>query len=73
MPQGTNARKGSCSERLDLSPEDIEERNRISKLLLENGGNLSKVAQLMGISRTTLYKRLEYYHLKVRLVVEVGD
>ncbi|MDD5805734.1 MAG: sigma 54-interacting transcriptional regulator, partial [Eggerthellales bacterium] len=73
LSQGTNVRKGSCSDRLDLSPAEIEERHRISKLLLENGGNLSKVAQLMGISRTTLYKRLEYYHLKVRLVVEVDD
>ncbi len=56
-----------------LSEAEREDRDEISRLLLENGGNLSKVASRMGISRTTLYKRIEQYHLRVRLVVEVDD
>lgn len=57
-----------------LTPAELEERSRISRLLLECDGNLSKVASELGISRTTLYKRLKHYHLRVRTVVETeGD
>ena len=57
----------------DLTDEERADRDRISKLLLEHGGNLSKVASILGVSRTTLYKRLERYHLHIRLVVEVDE
>lgn len=72
------ASSGSGSNRVKLvggalSDAELMDRDEISRLLLENGGNLSKVAAQMGISRTTLYKRIEQYHLRVRLVVEVDD
>lgn len=65
--------ESGCPSDSALTPAELEDRNRISQLLLENGGNLSKVASLLGISRTTLYKRLEYYHLRIRMVVEVDE
>ena len=50
------------------------ERDRIVALVEEHGGNISKAAKALGISRNTLYKRMEQLHLKVKVTVEVeGD
>lgn len=40
------------------------ERQTIEKALKASGGNKSKTAVLLGISRTRLYKKLELYNLK---------
>lgn len=45
---------------MDFSAED---RKRILGLLLETNGNKSRVAKELGISRSTLYKKMKYYKL----------
>lgn len=75
------SQKGGSSQPIELSdfnksglsPQEADERERISRLLLEANGNLSKTASALGVSRTTLYKRLKYYRLRLRLVVEIDD
>jgi len=41
-----------------------EECEQIQKLLIKNGGNVTKVAQEIGLSRNTLYKKLRKYNIK---------
>ena len=43
---------------------DEDEKRRIVKVLSETGGNLAKTAQILGISRPTLNRRLKKYRLK---------
>ncbi|MEN6461089.1 MAG: sigma-54-dependent Fis family transcriptional regulator [Syntrophomonas sp.] len=40
-----------------------EECELIQKLLIKNGGNVTKVAQDIGISRNTLYKKIRKYNI----------
>ena len=54
----------------ELSADELAERERISHVLLENDGNLSKSASALGLSRTTLYKRMEQFGMRVRVVVD---
>jgi len=42
---------------------DIQERDAIVKALREAGGNKSKAAELLGIDRKKLYRRLRKYQL----------
>ncbi len=46
-----------------LSVSDYEEK-RIASLLQQHEGNLSKVAQEMGVARTTLYRKINRYGLR---------
>ncbi len=41
-----------------------EEHQLIDKLMTKHNGNKSRVAQELGIARTTLYKKLNLYHVK---------
>ena len=43
---------------------DIQEKERISLLLVKNQGNIKKTACQLGISRVTLYNKLKKYGLK---------
>lgn len=43
---------------------DLLERNAIIKALHDSGGNLSRAAMNLGISRQSLYRRLEKYGIK---------
>lgn len=40
-------------------PDEQDERSRIQKTLLESGGNKSEAARRLGMSRTTLWKKLK--------------
>jgi len=44
--------------------EDKDERQTIATALREAGGNKAKAAELLGMSRTTLWKRLKTYDLE---------
>ena len=46
-----------------VSLEDVERRH-IARMLERTGGNRSRTARLLGISRATLYDKLERYDLK---------
>ena len=52
------------------SPDD-RERSRIAELIEAHGGNISQVAKELGVSRNTLYRRMEQLHLRVKVSVEV--
>jgi len=46
-------------------PTDDEERKRLLEALEATGGNQSKAAEILGISRVTLWKRLKAYDIQV--------
>jgi transcriptional regulator of acetoin/glycerol metabolism len=54
-------RRSSRLETLDL--EELE-RRAIQQALEEAGGNLSQVVRLLGIGRTTLYRKLKSHRLR---------
>ena len=45
-----------------LKVEDVE-RNAIVKAITSSGGNLSQAAEILGIGRTTLYRKMEKYNI----------
>ena len=45
---------------------DVEERERILRALKQANGNRKVAAELLGIGRTTLYKKLEEYDLRYK-------
>ncbi len=44
--------------------KQVLEREIIAKALQENGGNISKTARALGISRPTLYQLMERHDLR---------
>lgn len=59
--------------RASTAADEEAEKKRIRDALLEHDGNLSKAAETLGISRTTLYKRMERFRMRVRVVVEFDE
>ncbi|HEX3012404.1 MAG TPA: sigma 54-interacting transcriptional regulator, partial [Syntrophomonadaceae bacterium] len=54
----------SFSERENIKNiQEIKERKRIIDLLDHFGGNITKVARVMSISRSTLYRRMQQYNI----------
>src|SRR5699024_7624005 len=51
-------------EREVLSPLQMKEKMKLQELIIETNGNLSEVARRCKIARTTLYRKIEKYHLK---------
>ena len=51
--------------RMAQSHTDYEERKRILEALESTGGNQSKAAEILGISRVTLWKRLKAFDIQV--------
>ena len=47
-----------------LSIEEAEEKELIRKILEECGGKISRAARMLGMSRPTLYKKMERYGLR---------
>jgi transcriptional regulator with PAS, ATPase and Fis domain len=54
----------SVNQSNDLSIQENRERNEIKRLLEIHAGNLGLVARDMGMSRTTLWRRLKEYGLE---------
>ncbi|MGN6790213.1 MAG: PEP-CTERM-box response regulator transcription factor [Rhodanobacteraceae bacterium] len=64
-PDALRLDAGGDDEALDLREVRSEaEKRAIRRALTREGGNLSRVAQLLGVSRPTLYDLLEKYDLK---------
>ncbi len=61
LPAEPPPRRSSRLETLDL--EELE-RRAIQQALEEAGGNLSQVVRLLGIGRTTLYRKLKSHRLR---------
>ncbi len=55
----------SAESRSGLSPVNLEEaeKEKISQALVQSGGNKSKAAELLGIAKSTLFKKLREYGL----------
>ncbi len=69
VPEDILHTRGSASVRMpgaaaaDTGRIDLMERELIERTLTEAGGNKSKAAQRLGISRRTLYRKLDEYKL----------
>ena len=59
VPYGTSAR--NAPDRNELVPLEELERRAIANTLLETGGNKLSAARLLGIGKTTLYRKLRRY------------
>ena len=53
---------GGAAEAGKLSLEEME-RQHIGRVLAAEGGNISNVAKVLGINRTTLYHKIKKYGL----------
>ncbi len=49
----------------ELSPAELEERDRIVAALEEAGGNRTQAAKILGTSRVTLWKKMSRYGLQI--------
>jgi DNA-binding NtrC family response regulator len=56
---------GKQTEELELETYDLDtiEKNVIKKVLKQNQGNITKAATQLGLTRTSLYRRMEKYDL----------
>lgn len=62
----TGKRPSSTQKRRAVEKQtDDAERKRILEALAATGGNQSKAAEILGISRVTLWKRLKTFDIKV--------
>jgi transcriptional regulator of acetoin/glycerol metabolism len=53
----------SASKEIDDYNLDTVEKNAIQKVIEKNGGNISKSAKELGITRTALYRRIDKHGL----------
>lgn len=60
-----NGRQGGTQEELHIEQYDLEEVEKllIRKVLKKHGGNISKAASDLGLTRASLYRRLEKYDI----------
>lgn len=55
-----------------LSPKerkDKKQRDQVARLMEKHMGNLSRVAEEMGISRNTLYRRMEQWDIEMKVTI----
>jgi len=62
---GKQPRVTTSKPRLVKKKGDADERQRLLEALAATGGNQSKAAKMLGISRVTLWKRLKAYDIQV--------
>ena len=55
---------GKANEAAAVRTLDVTEREAIEKALRQADGNLSVAAQLLGITRQSLYRRMEKFGIK---------
>jgi DNA-binding NtrC family response regulator len=68
-----NAAKAEQADNLYDSCMDFFARILIHEALRYTGGNRSRAARLLGMSRPTLHAKIDKYHLKIETSVYQGD
>ena len=68
-----DAAKADRNENLYDSCMDFFARILIHEALRYTGGNRSRAARLLGMSRPTLHAKIDKYHLKIETSVYLGD
>ena len=66
------ARQGRAAETPLANDLETVERQTILRLLRERGGQISVVAKELGISRSTLYRKMKAYNLQREVFIEEG-
>ena len=66
LPEGETSRRGAEAGQWARSDRDVEQPSRelIEASLREAGGNISRAAQSLGLSRQALYRRMERFNLR---------
>ena len=64
------ATSSSATEELELTEDSIrpfedEEKLLLGRALQATKGNVRRAAQLLGIGRATLYRKIQQYHLRL--------
>ncbi|HET9933844.1 MAG TPA: helix-turn-helix domain-containing protein, partial [Polyangiaceae bacterium] len=62
-PEPVSSTAESSGMVAELSPKELEDRQRILEALTQCSGNQSKAAEKLGISRSTLINRLDAYRI----------
>jgi PAS domain S-box-containing protein len=57
-----------CEPTFDTPPIDQLERERLTRILRQTGGNQSEAARLLGVSRVTVWKRIKKYAIDLKKV-----
>jgi transcriptional regulator of acetoin/glycerol metabolism len=60
-----DASTGELTEDL-IRPFEEEEQMLLSRALRATKGNVRRAAQLLGIGRATLYRKIQQYHLRLQ-------
>jgi PAS domain S-box-containing protein len=70
LPSNIGAKSGMINRENDIMGEDITldsmERLHIEKILKKHKGNITKTSNILGISRNTLYRKMEKYDINVQ-------
>ena len=66
LPPDVREREAAAHERYRAGSEDIDERAAIVRALEETDGALGRSAELLGMGRTTLWRKLRRYGLTTR-------
>ena len=69
---GAGAREDGPSERYSQNGATEDERTAITRALAETGGARNTAAERLGMSRTTLWRKMKLYGLEGGDSVDVG-
>ncbi|MCA3009205.1 MAG: hypothetical protein INH34_12595, partial [Phycisphaerales bacterium] len=64
-PRATEAADRELTE-ADILPFEQEEKRLLARALRATKGQVRRAAQLLGIGRATLYRKIQQYHLPLR-------
>ncbi|MBF0235374.1 MAG: sigma 54-interacting transcriptional regulator [Desulfamplus sp.] len=72
----TNYRKITVPEREEDTSDknvDLDTKKELEEALIKGKGNQSKTAEILGVSRVTVWKRIKKYGINMKLLLEILD